>query len=182
MRVSRKAGTHSRMRPFKVLVDGQLAGSIEEHQTKELPVSPGPHTVQIRLDWIGSRELLIEVGAGASCDLTCRANGSPVTLLFHSIAHRWDRIDVVAGKDALPVKINARRDLGIRLAVVLGSPFVVALIVASIGISLGLPSALTAWLSTGVVVAIWLSVYVVGLPDRWVKSSNSEHGKGAEEE
>ena len=33
---------------FEILLDGNPAGSIDRHQTVELPVEPGPHTLQVR--------------------------------------------------------------------------------------------------------------------------------------
>jgi len=38
-----------RREPFQIIVDGSPAGSIERNQTVELPVEPGPHTLQVRV-------------------------------------------------------------------------------------------------------------------------------------
>jgi len=34
--------------PFEIVVDGQSAGSIEAHETTEVPIESGSHTVQVR--------------------------------------------------------------------------------------------------------------------------------------
>jgi hypothetical protein len=33
---------------FEIILDGNPAGSIDRNQTVELPVEPGPHTLQVR--------------------------------------------------------------------------------------------------------------------------------------
>jgi hypothetical protein len=33
---------------FEIILDGKPAGSIERHQTVELQVEPGPHTLQVK--------------------------------------------------------------------------------------------------------------------------------------
>jgi hypothetical protein len=48
LKVSRKwAGLVSRNREWQVLIDGDTAGSIAVHQTLELPVEPGHHTLRV---------------------------------------------------------------------------------------------------------------------------------------
>ncbi|MFZ0088370.1 MAG: hypothetical protein WAL63_02610 [Solirubrobacteraceae bacterium] len=40
--------TELRRNPFEIVLDGKPAGSIDRHQTAELQVDPGPHTLQVR--------------------------------------------------------------------------------------------------------------------------------------
>jgi hypothetical protein len=49
LRLAHKAiGAEVRRDPYEILLDGQRAGTVEMNDTFELPVEPGPHTVQIR--------------------------------------------------------------------------------------------------------------------------------------
>jgi hypothetical protein len=41
--------------PFEVLLDGNDIGSIEMHQTIEIPIEPGHHTLQVKAGRYGSK-------------------------------------------------------------------------------------------------------------------------------
>jgi hypothetical protein len=47
--LSRQWGSYLvRGKPWEVIVDGKAAGSIGHHQTIELPVEPGEHTLRVK--------------------------------------------------------------------------------------------------------------------------------------
>jgi hypothetical protein len=49
LKLTHKAiGAEVRRDPYDVLVDGQRVGSVEMNDTIEVPVEPGPHTLQVR--------------------------------------------------------------------------------------------------------------------------------------
>jgi hypothetical protein len=49
LRLSRQWGSYAvRGKDWQVIIDGAAAGSIGHHQTVELPVEPGQHTLQVR--------------------------------------------------------------------------------------------------------------------------------------
>jgi len=49
LRVEREhGGVELRRGPFEIVLDGTSVGSIVRHQTVEVPVEPGGHTVQVR--------------------------------------------------------------------------------------------------------------------------------------
>ena len=50
LRLERKASGAIELRrdAFEIVLDGNPAGSIERHQTVELQVEPGPHTLQVK--------------------------------------------------------------------------------------------------------------------------------------
>jgi len=56
---------------FDVVLDGKLAGSIGRNQTVELPVQPGPHTLQVRTGRYMSRTLSFDVADGTNTHFRC---------------------------------------------------------------------------------------------------------------
>ena len=61
LRLSHKAiGVEVRRGTYDIMVDGQLAGSVEMNATIEIPVEPGRHTLQIRSGRNSSRTQTFE--------------------------------------------------------------------------------------------------------------------------
>jgi hypothetical protein len=56
---------------FEVAVDGKTAGSIESHDTVEVPVEPGRHTLQIRKGRYSSRAESFDAADGAVVSFRC---------------------------------------------------------------------------------------------------------------
>jgi hypothetical protein len=63
-----------RRKPFRVILDGDPAGSIDRNQTIELPVEPGPHTLQVRTGRYSSHAQSFDAANGA--DIRFRCNGA----------------------------------------------------------------------------------------------------------
>jgi len=62
LKVSRKTiGMEVRRDPYDVIVDGERAGSVALHETTELQVAAGRHTVQVRSGRNSSRTLTFDV-------------------------------------------------------------------------------------------------------------------------
>lgn len=62
-----------RFRGYKVKVDGKVVGGIRENDTIALPVSPGDHLLQAKIDVFGSRTLTMTIDAGESKHFVCAA-------------------------------------------------------------------------------------------------------------
>ena len=60
--------------PFEIVLDGQPAGTIDRHQTVELPVGPGPHTLQVKTGRYSSPARTFDATDGA--DIEFRCNGA----------------------------------------------------------------------------------------------------------
>jgi len=56
---------------FEIILDGQPAGSIDRHQTVELPVDPGPHTLQVKTGRYSSPARTFEAADGANVSFRC---------------------------------------------------------------------------------------------------------------
>jgi hypothetical protein len=72
LRVTREArGIELRRGRFEIVVDGGDAGSIDRHQTVEVPVEPGRHTLQIKKGRYTSRAEAFETDDGESVNFRC---------------------------------------------------------------------------------------------------------------
>jgi hypothetical protein len=60
-----------RREPFQIIVDGSPAGSIERNQTVELPVEPGPHTLQVRAGRYSSHTHSFDAADGTYVRFRC---------------------------------------------------------------------------------------------------------------
>ena len=63
-----------RRKPFRVILDGGPAGSIDRNQTVELPVEPGPHKLQVRTGRYSSHTQSFDATDGT--DIHFRCNGA----------------------------------------------------------------------------------------------------------
>jgi hypothetical protein len=60
-----------RRRPFEIVLDGQPAGSIDRHQTVEVPVDPGSHTLQVKTGRYSSPARTFDAVDGANINFRC---------------------------------------------------------------------------------------------------------------
>ena len=94
LRLTREGfGIELRRGTFDITVDGTKAGSIQWHETVEVPVEPGHHTLQIRAGRYSSREvrrlvnLLVNCARkpfGRPCAFTCAIGADSATLALPS--------------------------------------------------------------------------------------------------
>jgi len=56
---------------FEIVLDGRPAGSIDRNQTVELPVEPGPHTLQVRTGRYSSHVQSFDAADGANIRFRC---------------------------------------------------------------------------------------------------------------
>jgi hypothetical protein len=64
-------GIELRRGRFEITVDGSNVGSIDWHQTVEVPVEPGGHTLQITVGRYASRAAPFEVADGETVNFRC---------------------------------------------------------------------------------------------------------------
>lgn len=60
-----------RRKPFRVILDGSPAGSIDRNQTIELQVEPGPHTLQVRTGRYSCQAQSFDAADGANTRFRC---------------------------------------------------------------------------------------------------------------
>ncbi len=64
-------GIELRRGRFEIALDGGSVGSIDRHQTVEVPVEPGRHTLQIKAGRYASRAEAFEVDDGETVNFRC---------------------------------------------------------------------------------------------------------------
>ena len=64
-------GLELRRGTFSIVVDGTDVGSIELHDTIELPVTPGRHTLRVHKGRYSSRDVTFDVADGEVANFRC---------------------------------------------------------------------------------------------------------------
>jgi hypothetical protein len=64
-------GAELRRGTFDVLVDGKNVGTIERHDTVEVPIEPGRHSLQVRKGRYSSPDVSFEVADGQVANFRC---------------------------------------------------------------------------------------------------------------
>ena len=64
------------LRSYRVLVDGEMVGRLRNGETREYPLRPGRHTVQVRIDWTGSEPEVVNALEGHPVHLMVRWRGN----------------------------------------------------------------------------------------------------------
>ena len=92
--ISRPSGTwRDKLRAYQLTVDGAQAGRIRSGETLDLPISPGRHWAEARIDWSGSRRLEFEAAAGAAVRLKVEPNGNLLNATWQIFTRRaWLRL------------------------------------------------------------------------------------------
>jgi hypothetical protein len=80
--VERKEGLRDRARAYKVMIDGQEAGTIRHGSQESFQVVPGTHEAFLKIDWCRSPKLTIDVGGGQRAKLICAPSGTIWTAIF----------------------------------------------------------------------------------------------------
>jgi hypothetical protein len=80
--VERKEGLRDRARAYKVMIDGQEAGTIRHGQQESFEVVPGTHEVFLKIDWCRSPKLTVDVAGGQRAKVTCVPSGTIWTAIF----------------------------------------------------------------------------------------------------
>jgi hypothetical protein len=72
LRLTREgAGIELRRGRFEIVVDGKSVGSLECHETVELPVEPGHRTLRVRAGRYSSQDHSFDVADGDVVDFRC---------------------------------------------------------------------------------------------------------------
>jgi hypothetical protein len=146
------------------MVDGSVVSRIKEGQTIEVSVSPGRHHLRLKIDWAGSPDLAVDIGAGERAEFVCRsAVATPGIAFYNSLFRRSRFLDIRPLGEPLPPAGDWGADMTIRLAIVL--PSVLAFGALSV---FGLPElGLPAGWPTGLVYgAGFVAIIAVGLTVR----------------
>lgn len=69
-----------RNRLYRIEVDGSIVGEVWPNQSAFIALSPGAHTIKVKIDFMSSNELQVEIHPGDAVRLVCRGSGSVVAL------------------------------------------------------------------------------------------------------
>jgi hypothetical protein len=91
-----------RGRAYRVLIDGLEVGKLRHGRSEEFDVRPGKHGIRLKIDWMGSDELPVNVHAGQTAAFVCEPNGRAIDAsrdLFRR-TKPW----IALGRDATPAQ------------------------------------------------------------------------------
>ncbi|MCC8194594.1 MAG: hypothetical protein LIP28_08115 [Deltaproteobacteria bacterium] len=71
LRITRENAFILRVRKLKILLDGAPLGEVGNGKTVEFPVSPGQHTLQVKIDMQASPTLEFSIQDGDAADYVC---------------------------------------------------------------------------------------------------------------
>ena len=95
--VTRPKSGSSRLRAFRIEIDGRDVGALRAGGTLNAEIEPGVHEVRVRADWCASRPVNLELAGGETADLVCRADHRDVfrdlwTVTFGN--HEYPRLEL----------------------------------------------------------------------------------------
>lgn len=61
IKIQRDSGYVDKIRNYKVFIDNEKVGIISEGEIKEYNVSPGTHTISTKIDWAGSKDIIVDL-------------------------------------------------------------------------------------------------------------------------
>jgi hypothetical protein len=106
IRVTRPRAWADKLRAYQILVDGETVGEIREGSELTIPVPPGLHAIQLRIDWCSSPEIHVAVDNGRTESVSCGPRFNPfLALLAISVFRRrylWTKFDLHSGRSAVP--------------------------------------------------------------------------------
>jgi hypothetical protein len=86
-----------RLRSYNVFLDGERMFQIYEGEFKQITMSPGVHSLSLRVDWCRSRTLTFDASSGESTALWCWPSARAYTLpIFLTLW--WDRYIAVSNQ------------------------------------------------------------------------------------
>lgn len=89
--VARPAGAwRDAVRAYRLVVDGAPVGQIRTGETLHVPISPGRHRVEARIDWTGSRAVEFEAAAGVEVRFSVRPAGNLLNVFWQIFtSNQW---------------------------------------------------------------------------------------------
>ena len=72
--IVRDSGYTDRTRKYKVVIDGAVAGTISDGETKEFAVSPSRHLLRMKIDWCGSKPVEFTATEGDAVTFQTKSN------------------------------------------------------------------------------------------------------------
>jgi hypothetical protein len=77
-----------RKRNYKIFIDRKPAGVIGAGESRPITVSAGRHVVQLKIDWLGSGALTVNVPAGSVTRFEAEPSGSSWSAILDAVIRR----------------------------------------------------------------------------------------------
>lgn len=61
IKIQRGSGFADKIRKYKVFINNEQIGVISEGEIKEYNVNPGTHTISTKIDWAGSKDVIVNL-------------------------------------------------------------------------------------------------------------------------
>ena len=74
IRLTRTTYFPDTLRAYRIMVDGMEMARVKGGESVEIPVSPGTHSVVVKIDWCGSPTLDFTVRTGETIEFECESN------------------------------------------------------------------------------------------------------------
>jgi hypothetical protein len=74
IRLERQAAWLGRVRAFHIFLDGKKSGTIRYLESRIFEVQPGPHEIFLKVDWLSSPHLSMNLASGEEMKLICEGN------------------------------------------------------------------------------------------------------------
>lgn len=103
--LERDSGYADRIRKYRVLVDGTDVGAIGNGGRFEHELTPGPHTLQVRIDWAKTEVMSFDAGEGdARFFVRSGLRGWKVLLasLYMLMPSKWIALERIDGSRVSP--------------------------------------------------------------------------------
>jgi hypothetical protein len=81
--IYRERGYYDLARSYQVFVDGDLAGEVGYGGKLTVAATPGKHSVQLKIDWCRSPEVMVLLTAGDTVALDCGNSAGVIDLIFY---------------------------------------------------------------------------------------------------
>ena len=84
LRISRQDEFRDKIRSYKIILDNTYCGDIKSGQVKSLDVTPGNHTIYLKIDWCRSNKVDFNISDNETIEFECgnAMNGWRILLSF----------------------------------------------------------------------------------------------------
>lgn len=82
------------LRKYRIIVDGERFGDIGPESELSVPVSPGSHTIEFKMDWVGSPAMTLDFSLGQIRTLLVTSKGGGPLSLYYVTFGRHEYLSV----------------------------------------------------------------------------------------
>jgi hypothetical protein len=103
IKIIRKSEYINRCIKYKIMINGENAGKIENGQTLEVPIQPGSYELYVKLAWYRSNKINLTLAKGEQAQFRCRYRGKWYNA-FHALYYiyfKFDRFFILEKVDGL---------------------------------------------------------------------------------